>query len=207
MQMVRWFLERAWLQKGLGLQTHRALGEKGRQKHGALRVFRVECSSLSRARTLCHDHLAIFVLLFLPVVSLPVLTFSQLSLSWVHYLFLVCRETSLLSSDGWMSSGLKPSSGTKLEFALSSLLRWELFFFTTFLGSWSAGCGLLRVIKFDTCCFALWWCRSFNELNRRRRRWMSLIPGHCQGNTFVFIQIFDSALNVTLALPSAEAEI
>lgn len=33
-----------------------------------------------------------------------------------------------------------------------------------------------------------------------------LIPGRCQGASLISIQIFDSSLNVTPALQSAEAE-
>lgn len=35
---------------------------------------------------------------------------------------------------------------------------------------------------------------------------MSLIPGHCQDANLLFIQIFDSSVNVTPVLQSAEAE-
>lgn len=40
------------------------------------------------------------------------------------YLTLAYRETFSLSSDAWTRTGLKPSWGRKLEFALCSLQRW-----------------------------------------------------------------------------------
>lgn len=127
MQMVRWFLERGWPQKRLGLQTQKEL-----MSHAAgdtLRLSELSAQSPGRPGSvistwypLCFFFVFVF---FILAVYLP-LTLSSLCLSSLLslcYLFLACRETSLLSSDGWMNTGLKPSWGIKLEFALCSLLR------------------------------------------------------------------------------------
>lgn len=140
MQMVKWFLERGWLQKGLGLQTQRELMcHMLQEKRRARTVSQLSAQSAGRAHSAITTWQAF--LFSLHCFSASHL-FYQVELSLcVPSLFLVNRGTSSLSSGGWMNTGLKPSSGTKLDFALSSLQRWALSFFLPSSSSLLFGCG------------------------------------------------------------------
>lgn len=169
-----------------------------------LRARRVsELSAQSPGRT--HSGtLASCVIPYVPLI------FSPLPLSTVTYSWFTGRHPHCPQTRGWTldrsqargESWSLPSAVYRGEFfsVLSFYLRFLHFFEC---GSWPFQCDQGWHLPFGT---LVWWSSLCNELNHRCRRWMSLIPGHCPGATLIFIQIFDSSVNVTPALQCAEAE-
>lgn len=155
-----------------GLMSHAAGWTLGSES------FRAECSvstgktlGLRQYFALCSSGLSALspFLTLLPKFSSPC------------YLTLAYRETFSLSSDAWTRTGLKPSWGKKLEFALCSLQRWVPL--TSLFLPLGFECHPWDAVKVDSRQFGAPLC---NESDHRCCRWIPLIPGHCGDNTFLF---------------------
>lgn len=154
MQMVKWFLERGWPQKGLGLQTQRELMSYAAGETQSSESFWVECS-VSRATTLSYKHLAscVFSSSGLAASHLFCTLFSSLFVSVTYFWFTgrhpYCHQTGGRALDWSQARG----ESWNLP---SAVYRGEVFSVLPSCHCLNVGCGLFSVIKVDTCRLALW---------------------------------------------------
>ena len=206
MQMVKWFLE-----QGLAAERTRPADTNGVEvtccgRNSELGEFLSWVLSLQGEHTRAPWHPVFFP--YVPLI------FSPLPLSTVTYFWFTGRHPHCPQTRGWTldrsqargESWSLPSAVYRGEFF--SVLSFSLPFLHFFFFFLNVGRGLFQRdqgwhLPFGT---LVWWSSSCNELNHRCRRWVSLIPGRCPGATLIFIQIFDSSVNVTPALQCAEAE-